>query len=105
MENNTGDKVTWYTLTEKHMPPMNEYVLFWLDVRMNYGGFPVIGKRVQYNESQPYIRYRKADGEWVRMLPSAYPNTRWAFIPPPPCRKKQHTAPIVPPEGIKMIKG
>lgn len=77
--------MTWYTLTDKHMPPIDEDVLLWRAVNESDGGLVTIGKRVRFGEDTA-IRYLCGSAEGWRFLDrDDYRTTRWALISPPYC--------------------
>ena len=73
----------WHKLTKKNMPPVDNEnsFLLWLGANED-GGFPVLGKRVQYDGKEPYIRYITPTG-WQVLEESDFRGFLWAPIDPP----------------------
>ena len=73
----------WKKLTKKTLPPVDNHIGFILWLGLNEdGGFPVHAKRVQYDNSPPYIRYVTPTG-WRLLEEKAYRGCLWAAIEEP----------------------
>lgn len=70
--------------TKKTMPPLNHDLILWKGYKDSDGGFPVIARRVQYHDMEPYVRYRVPDDRlWDILSEDEYHDCLWKLAEVP----------------------
>lgn len=69
-------------LTKETMPPLFVPLVIWRGVNESDGGVCVMGKRVQYDGKEPYIRFVIPDG-WKVLEEKEWRHVRWAAVEHP----------------------
>lgn len=75
--------VVFHKFTKKTMPPIGADIIVWKGWKDSDGGFPVVARRVQYGENDPYIRYRTCGPNWDLLWVDEYRDCLWALIEQP----------------------
>lgn len=71
----------WHRL-DQELPPLRKPVLIWRGMSDSDGGFPMMAKRVRF-DNLDVIRYKGADDGWRALSESEYYDTRWAEVERP----------------------